>query len=302
VYVVDRPGQGRPPYFPDVHGPYPAQAPTFEQGVKSIAGGGAAAHTQWPGSVQVGDSSVDQFMASQGPALANGAAAEISWRFCGAKLLDETGPAIFVTHGDGARFAMVAADERPALVKAIVALEVPAPFSPPGRGGPGFPAGPGPVPAAGPLRMTATPLAYDKLKGVGMAVVTAEASAAVQRDPQTIAFGKNIVAKFIKITSLSGFGTDKTTALADVAVIYTGPKLPDSDEELEYKRSKAASPDIDEGVTRKNESAPRALPADYKFDPQTGEPIGREQQAGVSRDEKPAYKFDPYTGQPISNS
>jgi len=67
-------------------------------------------------------------------------------------------------------------------------------------------------------------------------------------DPQTIAFGKNVVAKFIKITSLSGFGSDKTTALADVAVIYTGPKLPDSDEELEYKRSKAASPDIDEGV------------------------------------------------------
>ena len=149
VYVVDRPGQGRPPYVPEVHGPYPAQAPTFEQGVKSIAGGGAAAHTQWPGSVQVGDSSVDQFMASQGPALANGAATEVSWRFCGAKLLDETGPAIFVTHGDGARFAMVAADERPALVKAIVALEAPAPFAPAGRGGPGFPAGPGPVPARG---------------------------------------------------------------------------------------------------------------------------------------------------------
>jgi hypothetical protein len=68
-------------------------------------------------------------------------------------------------------------------------------------------------------------------------------------DPQTIVFGKNVVAKSIKIKSLSGFGADKTTALADVAVIYTGPKLPDTDEELEYKRNKAASPDIDEGVT-----------------------------------------------------
>lgn len=67
-------------------------------------------------------------------------------------------------------------------------------------------------------------------------------------DPQTITFGSNITAKFLKITSLSGFGTDKTTALADVAVIYTGPQLPDSDDQLEYKRSKAASPDIDEGV------------------------------------------------------
>ena len=70
-------------------------------------------------------------------------------------------------------------------------------------------------------------------------------------DPQTIEFGKNVVAKFIKITSLSGYGADKTTALADVAIIYTGPKLPDSDEELEYKRSKAASPDIDEGEEKK---------------------------------------------------
>jgi hypothetical protein len=65
-------------------------------------------------------------------------------------------------------------------------------------------------------------------------------------DPQR--FGENVSAKFIKFTSLSGFGADKQTALADVAVIYTGPKLPDSEEELEYKRSKAASPDIDEGV------------------------------------------------------
>ena len=68
-------------------------------------------------------------------------------------------------------------------------------------------------------------------------------------DPQTIEFGKNVVAKFIKITSLSGFGNDKTTAIADVAVVYTGPKLPDNEEDFEYKRSKAASPDIDEGVT-----------------------------------------------------
>jgi len=67
-------------------------------------------------------------------------------------------------------------------------------------------------------------------------------------DPQTIAFDRNVVAKLIKINSLNGFGNDKTTAVADVAVIYTGPKLPDSDEELEYKRSKAASPDIDEGA------------------------------------------------------
>ncbi len=68
-------------------------------------------------------------------------------------------------------------------------------------------------------------------------------------DPQSVVFGQSVSAKYLKLVSLSGFGADKTTALADVAVIYTGPRLPDSDEELEYKRSKAASPDIDEGIT-----------------------------------------------------
>lgn len=67
-------------------------------------------------------------------------------------------------------------------------------------------------------------------------------------DPQTIQFGQNVSAKFIKLTSLSGFGSDKQTALADVAVIYTGPKLPEDETDFEYKRNRAASPDIDEGV------------------------------------------------------
>jgi beta-galactosidase len=68
-------------------------------------------------------------------------------------------------------------------------------------------------------------------------------------DPQRILFGRDLSAKFLRITSLSGFGSDKLSALADVAVIYTGPKLPEDETDLEYKRNKAASPDIDEGVT-----------------------------------------------------
>jgi beta-galactosidase len=67
-------------------------------------------------------------------------------------------------------------------------------------------------------------------------------------DPQPINFGKNVSAKFIKIVSLSGFGADKTTAIADLAVIYTGARLPDDADDLEYKRVKSASTDIDEGV------------------------------------------------------
>jgi pimeloyl-ACP methyl ester carboxylesterase len=48
------------------------------------------------------------------------------WRSRGAMLLDDIGPAILVTEGDGAVFARVTAEERPALVKGIVAVAPPA--------------------------------------------------------------------------------------------------------------------------------------------------------------------------------
>ena len=67
-------------------------------------------------------------------------------------------------------------------------------------------------------------------------------------EEQKIIFDKNITAKYLKIVSLSGFGADKTTAIADVAVIYTGARLPDDSKDLEYKRVKSASTDIDEST------------------------------------------------------
>lgn len=82
-------------------------------------------------------------------------------------------------------------------------------------------------------------------------------------DPQKIDFGQNVSAKFVKIISLSGFGADKTTAIADLAVIYTGAKLPDDAEDLEYKRVKSASTDIDEGVNaddKKTKPNPKRKP------------------------------------------
>jgi hypothetical protein len=45
--------------------------------------------------------------------------------------------------------------------------------------------------------------------------------------PQQIEFSKTITARYLKFVSLSGFGPDKTTALAELAVIYAGPKLTD---------------------------------------------------------------------------
>lgn len=65
-------------------------------------------------------------------------------------------------------------------------------------------------------------------------------------DPQTVRFDRTVTARRLRLTSLSGFGPDRASALADVAVMYTGPALPDEAGELEYKRSRSASADVDE--------------------------------------------------------
>jgi pimeloyl-ACP methyl ester carboxylesterase len=153
VYVVDRPGQGRPPYFPWFHGYFDEQAPTLEGVAKKFAGSfstGAAQHTQWPGSGAVGDPALDQVLAAQGQEMGNNALTQNVWRTRGAMLLDEIGPAIFVTQGDGSVFAWVTAQERPELVKGIAAIE------------------PSRVGMQGPR--------IDKLAGVPMAIVRPEAS------------------------------------------------------------------------------------------------------------------------------
>ena len=76
VYVVDRPGHGRSPIHPDLHGGFPAQAAVLE----NIAGrftppsANPAAtpneyqknHTQWPGAGNVGSPDLDQLVAGQG--------------------------------------------------------------------------------------------------------------------------------------------------------------------------------------------------------------------------------------------
>ena len=66
--------------------------------------------------------------------------------------------------------------------------------------------------------------------------------------PQQIEFPRTITARHLKLISLSGFGTDKTTALAELAVMYAGPKLNESGGTMEYQRNRSATPDIDEGT------------------------------------------------------
>lgn len=78
-------------------------------------------------------------------------------------------------------------------------------------------------------------------------------------DPQKILFGKTVNTKYLKFTSLSGFGNDKTTAIAELTVIYEGAKLPEDASDLEYKRVKSASTDIDEGVNA-DDKKPKPTP------------------------------------------
>jgi hypothetical protein len=67
-------------------------------------------------------------------------------------------------------------------------------------------------------------------------------------DEQKIMFGKTLTTKYLKFTGLSGFGTDHSAALAELAVIYAGPKLAEENSgNVEYKNVRTASPDIDAG-------------------------------------------------------
>jgi len=44
--------------------------------------------------------------------------------------------------------------------------------------------------------------------------------------PQRILFAQTVATRYLKFTALSGFGSDTTATLAELAVIYAGPKLP----------------------------------------------------------------------------
>jgi beta-galactosidase len=68
-------------------------------------------------------------------------------------------------------------------------------------------------------------------------------------EPQRVNFPQTINARHLRLTALSGFGTDVAAALAELAVLYAGPRLPEGEGDApEYRRSRTATPDIDEGT------------------------------------------------------
>jgi pimeloyl-ACP methyl ester carboxylesterase len=121
VYLPDRPGHGRNPPHPDLVAPMSEPTPYAAVVAQFKVG---AAGGRWPGTGDVGDRGLDQFMAQQRPMRFDTAAFahEVS-RERGAELLDRIGPAVLVAHSAGGPFAWVTADARPELVQALVSVE-----------------------------------------------------------------------------------------------------------------------------------------------------------------------------------
>jgi pimeloyl-ACP methyl ester carboxylesterase len=192
VYVVDQVGRGRSGTNPEVYGPYdrlgtrslektytaPEVYDLFPQ---------AKLHTQWPGGPGVqGNAAFDQFFASQVPFLANGQQTEELVDPALLALLEKIGPAILLTHGQGALFGWAASDARPDLVKAHVSIEPNGPpfFDVQFRGGKDFweRSGDGRARAYGLTRM---PLTFDPpVKAPEDLVVAQQAKGADSKTPE----------------------------------------------------------------------------------------------------------------------
>jgi pimeloyl-ACP methyl ester carboxylesterase len=133
VYVVDRPGHGRAPFHPDVHGPFGARPGTYDTIQRQFTapekapmpyGPEAKLHTQWPGTGVAGDPTVDQVAAGQGGAfLPDQARTHAVWAERAGELLDRIGHAVVMTHSAGGPFAWIAANARPDLVVGLLPVE-----------------------------------------------------------------------------------------------------------------------------------------------------------------------------------
>lgn len=128
VYLIDQPARGRSAWQPKVDGEVTSfTVATLERGFTAAASDPrwpqAARHTQWPGTGKRGDPVFDAFFAAQVPFLADAVETQRLIRAAGTALLDRIGSAILMTHSQSGAFGWLLADSRPALVKAIVALE-----------------------------------------------------------------------------------------------------------------------------------------------------------------------------------
>jgi pimeloyl-ACP methyl ester carboxylesterase len=177
VYMIDQPMRGRSPYHPGDGKTRMFTAANEEFQFTAIETAGnwpqAKKHTQWPGDGpnkgRKGDPYFDAFYATQVETVISNEDTQQRNRDAGAALLDKIGPAIVLTHSQSGPFGWLIADARPALVKAVIAIE---------PAGPPFEAtiiGTGRIRPWGP---TDIPLAYDPpVKDPGEIAIEREAEA-----------------------------------------------------------------------------------------------------------------------------
>jgi pimeloyl-ACP methyl ester carboxylesterase len=128
IYVVDQVARGRSAYWSNVFGPLPAARLNFTE-QRFVAPERfkmwpqANLHTQFPGGGKPGDEYFDQFYASQFPSITSFQKQQELNRDALIALLDKIGPAILLTHSQSGAMGWPVADQRPNLVKAIVAVE-----------------------------------------------------------------------------------------------------------------------------------------------------------------------------------
>ena len=128
VYVVDQVGRGRAAYRPELYAPtastaIPQALQRFVAPEKANLWPQAHLHTQWPGKGDLGDPVTDQFMAEQLPSISDFAQQQRLNRAALDALLDKIGPSILLTHSQAGAFGWPVADDRPALVKALIQVE-----------------------------------------------------------------------------------------------------------------------------------------------------------------------------------
>ncbi|KAH9892385.1 alpha/beta-hydrolase [Xylariomycetidae sp. FL2044] len=153
-YLVDLPFRGRSPWEP---GSVPGSPPLVSYPAEPMSQMFTACsrhdrwpqsrlHTQWPGAgtADGGDPAFDALYASALPIVDDPARQESASQAACAALLDRVGrPAVLVGHSSGGPVPFLAADVRPRLVRAVIALE---PAGPPFfkigfKSGPGAPYG-----------------------------------------------------------------------------------------------------------------------------------------------------------------
>ncbi len=196
TFVIDRPGQGRSPYHPDVIGPIGVPFP-YEEGEEVFFPPAAAeAHTQFPFDPKDA-AALDAFIAPYGPLPADLAASQEMDADRIARLLDQIGPAIIVTHSASGSDGWLVADRRPGLVAAIVTVEPmgPAFATTPNIGTLDWGLTAAPITYAPPRATAAEARAADPpslkipaLAGLPVAVVTGETSAQSKFAPAIVEF------------------------------------------------------------------------------------------------------------------